>query len=449
MKRYLVFIVGLSFCIAAGVNAGDNALQAVDKSDITAAPETNSNKNYSTIDNAIKFITSDTAANEPNEPNVPGQARNPEPVADVAVPIPKKLPGVVSISVFPAIELPEFKYRLLPLDAERTDGDAARFYVQAIDALPAGFSQSTVNGLLNAPMDKFNGDTAASIVNSSAKSMELIRQGGLARKCQWSKQTADKKAFSLLKGLNSLTSVIALKARLDTSTGEYKTAVETVRDGLAMSRHIANTPSSIQAMAAVNTASVMLKNVQELIKSPQAPSLYRSLSDLPKPLVNLNLPVAAITEVKRMRDKFGEFREFSYEELDYNETSYGFGPGPDMISNDNSHKKPVEDSPYSRKDMILQMNKLDRLVAALKCLEGIRYYAAIHGGKLPASLADISDLSLPLDPVTQRPFRYQLGTGKALLGSPVTDKQADRESTVYFEISTKTRSASAGIKANK
>jgi len=433
MKRYLLFIAVISFCITTGVYAGlndpndpndfaePNIPKAVNKVLIPVAVDANSNKNYPTIDNAIKFLTPNTGTNDPNEsnePNEPNEVDEPAPVADVAVPIANKLPGIVSVDVFPAVELPEFKYRLLPLDAERTDGDAAQFYVKAIDALPAGFSQSTINGLLNAPMDKFNADSAAAIVNPCAKSLDLVRQGGLSRKCQWSKQTADKKAFSLLEGLNSLTSLVALKARLDTSTGEYKTAVQTISDGLAMSRHIANTPSTVQDMAAVNTASVMLKNVEEIVKSQSAPSLYRSLSDLPKPLISLNMPPVKV----QSRQEEGVFgRDGAWHE-------------PMGGYSEDEPAEPVEDSPYSSNDMVLQMNKLDRLVAALQCLEGIRYYAAIHGGKLPASLNDISDLSLPLDPVTQRPFRYQLGTGKALLGSPVTDKQADRESTIYFEI---------------
>ncbi|MBW8015016.1 MAG: hypothetical protein FVQ82_02440 [Planctomycetes bacterium] len=455
MKRYLLLIAILIFCfgmsatLCADPNEPNsvsdpndltepNIPKVITKPEIPAAPAEVADpvKSYPTIENAIKLLNSGTGSQEPNEPNDPGS------VVDVVVEAVRKLPDVVSVSISPATDLPQFKYRLLPLDMERSDGDAAELYVKAIDALPADFSQSAINAMLDAPMDKFNTDIAASIVKPCANSLDLIARGSLLRQCQWPKDQAGKGTFSLLKGLNSLTSVVALKARLDTSVGEYKTAVKAIRDGLAMSRHIANTPSMIQTMAAANTASVMLKSVEELVQSPKAPSLYRSLSDLPKPLVNLSMPPAKTEDNSKNRRRSGHY-------ITLPGRMGGKGRYKIYVEDEfeDEPDEPAEEPTHSRKDILLQMNKLDRLVAALQCLEGIRYYAALHGGKLPASLNDISDLSLPLDPVTQRPFRYALGKDIALLGSPVTRKQADHESTIYFEI--KARSASAGIKSDQ
>jgi hypothetical protein len=49
---------------------------------------------------------------------------------------------------------------------------------------------------------------------------------------------------------------------------------------------------------------------------------------------------------------------------------------------------------------------LEQRIAALRCVEAIRDYAANHDGNLPASLDAIVDLPIPLDPMTGQPFHY-------------------------------------------
>ena len=57
-----------------------------------------------------------------------------------------------------------------------------------------------------------------------------------------------------------------------------------------------------------------------------------------------------------------------------------------------------------------------RRVGELRTIEAIRAYAAAHGGKLPAQLADIEDLPLPVNAVTGKPFAYRLDGDTAVLG---------------------------------
>jgi hypothetical protein len=63
---------------------------------------------------------------------------------------------------------------------------------------------------------------------------------------------------------------------------------------------------------------------------------------------------------------------------------------------------------------------LDRQIAALRCVEAVRLYAAGHGGKLPAALADIKEVPVPHDPVTGKPFAYRLEGRSAALEGPAT-----------------------------
>jgi hypothetical protein len=62
--------------------------------------------------------------------------------------------------------------------------------------------------------------------------------------------------------------------------------------------------------------------------------------------------------------------------------------------------------------------RTDRKLAGLRCVEAIRLYAAAHDGKLPASLKDIEEVPVPLDPITGNAFEYTLRPGGATLTAP-------------------------------
>ncbi|MBX3414537.1 MAG: hypothetical protein KF708_17755 [Pirellulales bacterium] len=52
--------------------------------------------------------------------------------------------------------------------------------------------------------------------------------------------------------------------------------------------------------------------------------------------------------------------------------------------------------------------RLQQRVAFLRVIEALRLYAASHGGGLPASLDEIREVPVPLDPVSNEPFIYEL-----------------------------------------
>jgi hypothetical protein len=62
--------------------------------------------------------------------------------------------------------------------------------------------------------------------------------------------------------------------------------------------------------------------------------------------------------------------------------------------------------------------RLDRDLDAMQCIEAIRLYANAHEGKLPNSLEAITDAPVPLDPLTGKPFLYQVNGDSATLSAP-------------------------------
>ncbi len=84
----------------------------------------------------------------------------------------------------------------------------------------------------------------------------------------------------------------------------------------------------------------------------------------------------------------------------------------------------------------LSMAKAERQVAALRCIEALRLYAAAHDGALPVSLDEIREVPIPTDPVTGKPFTYtREGNHVVLESSPPTGE--DPSQGMRYELTLK------------
>ena len=75
------------------------------------------------------------------------------------------------------------------------------------------------------------------------------------------------------------------------------------------------------------------------------------------------------------------------------------------------------ESPFEK--VYAAARRQDRRFAALRCVEALSLYAAAHGGKLPKSLADVTEVPTPNDPATGQPFEYRLEGDSAVLSAPL------------------------------
>jgi hypothetical protein len=80
--------------------------------------------------------------------------------------------------------------------------------------------------------------------------------------------------------------------------------------------------------------------------------------------------------------------------------------------------------------------RLERRLAALRCVEAIRLFAASHGGKPPETLAAITEVPVPIDPVTGKDFQYQMRENKLLLSAPPPpgEKPVPNDNTLRYEL---------------
>jgi len=75
--------------------------------------------------------------------------------------------------------------------------------------------------------------------------------------------------------------------------------------------------------------------------------------------------------------------------------------------------------------------KVDRRIAALRCVEAIRMYAATHDGRLPGKPADVTEVPLPHDPTTGKPFAYSVTGDTCVLSSPAPPGEEPKHALRY------------------
>ena len=81
--------------------------------------------------------------------------------------------------------------------------------------------------------------------------------------------------------------------------------------------------------------------------------------------------------------------------------------------------------------ILLAAIRSDRRVDELRCLEAIRAYATAHGGKLPASLREITEAPIPQDPITGAEFPYLTHGDTATLDAPLPPNGSSLDGRTY------------------
>ncbi|MBN1764598.1 MAG: hypothetical protein JW860_05020 [Sedimentisphaerales bacterium] len=77
------------------------------------------------------------------------------------------------------------------------------------------------------------------------------------------------------------------------------------------------------------------------------------------------------------------------------------------------------------------MTRMERDIAILRCVEAVRMYTAENDGRFPPTLADITTVPVPTDPLTGHDFIYQLVDGKAVIESPVPPDGSPKDGRRY------------------
>lgn len=276
---------------------------------------------------------------------------------------------------------PPQKYRLLPRSDEQTDADAMPLYEKALQALPGDFDTENIERWLKIPPDELPRKPVQSTLQQFKPVLELLEQASRCKQCDWPYLDEDELSVNMRKH-RRLVFFLALQARFQIARGRYDEAIGTMRTGLVMAKHLGEGSMLMHRIFGIGIAAYTCRQLEQFIQRPDAPSLYQALHELPQPFIDL-------TEQAEWLDQ-------------------------------------------DAKDKVhLLMKRLDRHLAALQCIEAIRLYAAAHNGKFPDRLNDITNVIVPVDPATDKPFDYSRTDSRAVLEMQTLKGATDKAVTRY------------------
>ncbi len=191
---------------------------------------------------------------------------------------------------------PAFRYRLFPLESERTPGDAVPIYLRlASETKDEALDQIRSNSSkwLDLPIRDLPAAEARKFVDQFRGRLKQLEYGARRQTAQWNYTIPEEKENAIeillpdLQELRTRMNLLAIKARVEIAEKKYDEAIRTIETGLSVSRHIAEGPFLINGLVGIATAQLFLNRIEDLIAQPDAPNLYWALTALPRPLIDL------------------------------------------------------------------------------------------------------------------------------------------------------------------
>ncbi len=291
---------------------------------------------------------------------------------------------VVGLVITPAQFDSAIDLALLFKSDELTEGDGAEFYAQAAQALPQAMNGEQIRRWLAAPLSELPQTQVNALLQQARASLELTSRGAGCDKCDWPPFQPGTMPANL-GGYRDLARLLCLRARLEVAQKRYDNAIETIRTGLAMARHIGEGPTVVQGTVGVAIAAMVLRCIEDLAQAPGSGNLHAALGTLPQPLIDVERPISS--ELKSL-DASQQYSQ-AVRTMMRRQMEAGF-------------------------ERVRQLTcRLDATVAALQCIEALRHHAATHNGSLPARLEEIHGVEVPAG--DQTAFVYRLDGSKAVL----------------------------------
>jgi len=311
-----------------------------------------------------------------------------------------KKPLMAELTIHPAKDSKAGqKYQLLVKADEQSEDDAVGLYEKAAKSLPENIDSKQLKQWSDTPPDKLPIKQVEKTMQRFKASLALVEQAARCKKCEWPEDDKN------LNSYRNLAYVLALQARLKIAEGKYDEAIGTMQTGFTMGSHIGQGPTIIQGLVGVAISALMLKQVEEFVQLPDAPSLYEALKALPKPFIDMNKHIELERENLK---KYNPLLRKQFEE--------------------------ASKAGYDKVRVI--MKRLDRNIAVLQCVEALRLHAGTAEGKFPKELSNITEVDVPRDPVTGEQFVYSLTGSKAVLEGPAPTG-AEAEEALRYELNLK------------
>lgn len=316
-------------------------------------------------------------------------------------------------------DIPEFKYSLLPSPAQRIDGNSYETLRPFFDKDPnhpeRQPDRAWIRRQLEVPPKEMDIERVRAHLDACQGKLDILAKAALCKTVDWPKiwpcyeidteadipvffqgtlmsmpkrnTGTDDKAFKpketlkideypdLVEQLETAGQLIALKARYHIVRDDYPEACRWIRIGLSFSRQMAVNSNPLLGFAGMANATRILQQIEVWIQQPGSPSLFRSLQDLPDPLISGDC------WDQTMRDS-------------------GYSEGRTITE--------IKPATVSNSQPLVLERQLRRFIAILGCMESIRLHAALNQQRFPGTLSEIQEVRVPADPLTGKPFDYAI-----------------------------------------
>jgi hypothetical protein len=214
---------------------------------------------------------------------------------------------IVRMSVTPAAEpAPALKYRFTAHDIDLKPGNAAPYYHRALlnvrytmqqmhkkygDEYDDWSDNDPFVPLANLPLEELRDADRWSL---QGHIQDQLNEATLRSHCDWELgverlRGLEAISFALdeFQSSRNLCRMLVIRARLYVAEHQYADAIGTIRQGYRLARDFSNAPFLVCGLIGIAEAQTTNMVVRDLIASPGSPNLYWALTELPRPLIDM------------------------------------------------------------------------------------------------------------------------------------------------------------------
>ena len=288
---------------------------------------------------------------------------------------------------------------------ESTEANAYPLYQQAIDVLNRiGQPGEPIDKLLELPLDQLPRQKVSAIIEQFQQPLNLVRQAAQYPVCTWPQRTSTADPVPLCGEYRQFAKLLALQTRFHLAQGRCDLAFDSIQTSLMLARHQAQGSTIIQGLIGVSIADVAVEQLEQFVQAPGAATPYPALTKRPVPFIDIERCLN--DEVQLIKTD-------------------------PAIANEAVRNQAIESLEQQRSHILAIAGRLDRQLAMLQIIELLRLYTTLHPDALPESLGELTDIPIPDDPTTGRPFDYRNKNNKVILSSPPDSEGKDNYPMQY------------------
>jgi len=221
------------------------------------------------------------------------------------------LPNPVAVRITPAYPpRAALQYRLYPRFVEFLPGDAAAFYIKAVLLYQTQNQAETVTrkndpkynervgDWLEMPVSELPLDEAKVCLQNYRNALNHVHYGSLRQHCQWPLPLNGEARESLIsillpeiQDLRACARLLALEARVALREHRPLEALDSIKAGYALGRHLSSSPLLINGLVGVAIISTMNRELLNVMQDPACPNLYWTITALPQPLADARVAI--------------------------------------------------------------------------------------------------------------------------------------------------------------